>query len=178
MPVYFKGKTMAMKMRWTIHLAGRESPGAAIMPHWDLLRGWGGMCPAPHPCPPPPPPTSLSLWIYVQGGLHERALGSDSHSWARLTWWQCGLKFSCLLLDSRYGQLNDLGWRMAKKQKESYFELGRRVLVSVNPLSNSTVFVGESLQKIIVNVKPYPQTEQGDIVSYALLHVFLNFWQF
>lgn len=68
-----------------------------------------------------------------------------------------------------------LGERGQKKEKKCYFELGRSVLISIDPLSNPTVFIGQSLQKIIVNIKSYPQTEQGDIVSYVLLHVFLDF---
>ena len=61
-----------------------------------------------------------------------------------------------------------------EQKKKCYLELERSVLVSINPLSNPTVVIRQSLQKIIVNIKSYPQTEQGDVVLYVLLHVFLN----
>lgn len=67
------------------------------------------------------------------------------------------------------------GEKRSKKKKKSYLELGSRVLVSINPLGHATVVIGQSFQKIIVNVESYPQTEQGDVVLYVLLHVFLNF---
>ena len=62
-----------------------------------------------------------------------------------------------------------------RTENKRYFKLGRCVLVSINPLSDPTIVIGQSLQKIVINVKSYPQAEQGDVVSNVLLYVFLNF---
>lgn len=67
------------------------------------------------------------------------------------------------------------GLAFRKGEKRCYLELGGCVTVPVDPLSDATVFVGQSLQKIIVDVKSYPQTEQGDVILDVLLHVLLNF---
>ena len=61
-----------------------------------------------------------------------------------------------------------------RHRKQSHLELGRSVLVSVNPLCHPTVVIGESLQKVIVHIKSYPQTEQGDVVKIKQLKVQLS----
>lgn len=67
------------------------------------------------------------------------------------------------------------GMVFSKGEKRCYLELGGCVTVPVDALSDAMVFVGQSLQKIIVDIKSYPQTEQGDVILDVLLHVLLNF---
>lgn len=70
------------------------------------------------------------------------------------------------------------GMSFRKGETECYLELGGCVPVPVDSLSNPAIFIGQPLQKVIVDIKSDPQTEEGDVILDVLLHVFLNFGQF
>lgn len=116
--------------------------------------------------------------VHRQGGGHGKGMNSlflqpnTAEIMAILTQiWPSTFRYQIVLVE----------WLLSedkkRTEKKCYLELERSVLVSINPLSDPTVVIRQSLQKIIVNIKSYPQTEQGDVVLYVLLHIFLNFWQ-
>lgn len=55
-----------------------------------------------------------------------------------------------------------------------YLHLGRGLLISKNPLGHATVISCNSLQEIVVYIKPNAKAEERVFILYALLHILLD----
>lgn len=55
-----------------------------------------------------------------------------------------------------------------------HLHLGRSLLIPKNPLGHATVVGCDSLQEIVIYIKPDPKAEERELVFDALLHVLLD----
>lgn len=55
-----------------------------------------------------------------------------------------------------------------------YLHLGRGLLISKDPLGHATVVSCDSLQEIIIYIKPNAEAEEREFILYALLHILLD----
>ena len=170
MPVYFQGRTVLLTSSGTRIVLSPVRLERFKKLWWCFPRrvqGLGTFVPI----------NCLSSHCYTRytggGGVHEK--GTNTAETMTIFTWIQPFSFRHQILLAEWFRVNN---NQKRNRKQSHLELDRSVLVSVNPLCDPTVVIGESLQKVIVHIKSYPQTEQGDVVLYVLLHILLDFWQF